>query len=102
MTVAELALVGVPSVLVPLPGAPGDHQTANARVLADVGGSILLPDGDCDGKELAVRLDELLDNPTRLQAMARSAGSLGRADAGGGGGQSDRGTRTTPRGSLVR
>ena len=31
MTVAELAVAGVPSVLVPLPGAPGDHQTANAR-----------------------------------------------------------------------
>ncbi len=37
MTVAELAVAGVPSMLVPLPGAPGDHQTANARVLERAG-----------------------------------------------------------------
>ena len=37
MTVAELAVAGVPAVLVPLPGAPGDHQTANARVLERAG-----------------------------------------------------------------
>ena len=37
-TVAEVAVVGVPAVLVPLPNAPGDHQTANARALADAGG----------------------------------------------------------------
>ena len=37
-TVAELAVLGVPAVLVPLPGAPGDHQTANARQHADAGG----------------------------------------------------------------
>ncbi len=35
VTVAELAVAGVPAVLVPLPGAPGDHQTRNARSLAD-------------------------------------------------------------------
>ena len=42
MTVAELAVAGVPSVLVPLPGAPGDHQTANARVLERAGGAVVL------------------------------------------------------------
>ena len=47
MTVAELAVAGVPSVLVPLPGAPGDHQTANARVLERAGAAVLLPDADC-------------------------------------------------------
>lgn len=81
MTVAELALVGVPSILVPLPGAPGDHQTANARVLEQVGGSILLPDPACNGAELARRIDELLADPVRLEAMGRAAGSLGRPDA---------------------
>ena len=44
MTVAELAAAGVPSVLVPLPGAPGDHQSANARVLERAGAAVLLPD----------------------------------------------------------
>ncbi len=47
-TVAELAAVGLPSILVPLPGAPGDHQTANARHLADAGAAVLVPDGRDD------------------------------------------------------
>ena len=47
MTVAELAAAGVPAVLVPLPGAPGDHQTANAGVLERVGAAVLLPDPEC-------------------------------------------------------
>ena len=41
-TVAELALAGVPSVLVPLPGSPGDHQGANARAMADAGGAVVV------------------------------------------------------------
>jgi UDP-N-acetylglucosamine--N-acetylmuramyl-(pentapeptide) pyrophosphoryl-undecaprenol N-acetylglucosamine transferase len=81
MTVAELAVAGVPSMLVPLPGAPGDHQTANARVLERVGASVLLPDQDCDAGTLAMRLDRLLDDPSRLEAMGRAAASVGRRDA---------------------
>ncbi len=42
-TVAELAAAGVPSVLVPLPGAPGDHQTRNAEALVGVGAAVLVP-----------------------------------------------------------
>jgi len=81
MTVAELAVAGVPSILVPLPGAPGDHQTANARVLERVGASVLLPDAECDGATLADRLDLLLDDPAALEAMGRAATSVGRPDA---------------------
>jgi undecaprenyldiphospho-muramoylpentapeptide beta-N-acetylglucosaminyltransferase len=81
MTVAELATAGVPSVLVPLPGAPGDHQTANARVLADAHAGVLLPDGECDGATLTSLLDQLLGDPDRLEAMGRAAAALGRVDA---------------------
>ncbi len=56
VTVAELAIVGMPAVLVPLPGAPGDHQTGNARTLADAGAAVLLTDADCDG----ARLDDIV------------------------------------------
>jgi len=45
-TVAELVAIALPSVLVPLPGAPGDHQTHNARALADVGGAVVIADVD--------------------------------------------------------
>jgi undecaprenyldiphospho-muramoylpentapeptide beta-N-acetylglucosaminyltransferase len=81
MTVAELSVAGVPSVLVPLPGAPGDHQTANARVLERAGGAVLLPDGECDGLRLTAVLDRLLDDPEVLDAMGRAAASVGHPDA---------------------
>ncbi len=81
MTVAELATVGVPSVLVPLPGAPGDHQTANASVLAAVGGAVLLPDAQCDGVALAEVLDPIVADPGRRRAMAAAAAALGRPAA---------------------
>lgn len=81
MSVAELAAAGVPSVLVPLPGAPGDHQTANARVLERAGAAVLLPDGDCDAEALDVTLDRMLADPAGLDAMGRAAASLGRKDA---------------------
>ena len=81
MTVAELAAVGVPSILVPLPGAPGDHQTANARVLERAGAAVLVRDGDCDAATLAVTLDTMLADPAGLDAMGRSARSLARRDA---------------------
>ena len=81
MTVAELAAAGVPSILVPLPGAPGDHQTANARVLERAGASVLLPDADCGADRLAGLLERLLADPSGLEAMGRAARRLGRPDA---------------------
>jgi UDP-N-acetylglucosamine:LPS N-acetylglucosamine transferase len=81
MTVAELAATGVPSVLVPLPGAPGDHQTANARVLERVGAAVLLADADCTAVGLAGAVEALLADPDRLGAMGRAAAALGRPDA---------------------
>ena len=82
LTVAELALVGVPAVLVPLPGAPGDHQSANASALVDAGAAVMVKDDECHGQKLADVLDELLVDPTRLSAMGRAAKALGRPDAG--------------------
>jgi UDP-N-acetylglucosamine--N-acetylmuramyl-(pentapeptide) pyrophosphoryl-undecaprenol N-acetylglucosamine transferase len=68
-------------VLVPLPGAPGDHQTANARVLVREGAAVLVPDPECDADTLAAVLDDLLADPARLDAMGRSAARAGRPDA---------------------
>lgn len=80
-TVAELAAAGVPAVLVPLPGAPGDHQTANARRLVEAGGAVIVDDAELDGARLATEVDALLDDPDRLRAMAGSATALARPDA---------------------
>ena len=80
-SVAELAVLGIPSVLVPLPGAPGDHQTANARHLAGTGGAVLLPDADLDGSALEEVLGELLSDSGRRDAMAEAARSVAIPDA---------------------
>lgn len=80
-SVAELAVVGLASVLVPLPGAPGDHQTANASQLAALGGAVLVPDGEMDGDRMVAEVDNLLKVPGLLNAMAREAAGLGRRDA---------------------
>jgi UDP-N-acetylglucosamine--N-acetylmuramyl-(pentapeptide) pyrophosphoryl-undecaprenol N-acetylglucosamine transferase len=85
--VAELAITGVPSVLIPLPGAPGDHQTANARVLERAGGAVLVPDPACSAETLAVTIDGMLADPVGLDAMGRAAAALGRRDAAAAGAQ---------------
>jgi UDP-N-acetylglucosamine--N-acetylmuramyl-(pentapeptide) pyrophosphoryl-undecaprenol N-acetylglucosamine transferase len=80
-TVAELTVAGVPALLVPLPGAPGDHQSANARRLADSGAAVVVADAELDAGRLAAELDALLADPDRLQAMGSAARQLGRPDA---------------------
>jgi UDP-N-acetylglucosamine--N-acetylmuramyl-(pentapeptide) pyrophosphoryl-undecaprenol N-acetylglucosamine transferase len=80
-TVAELALAGVPAVLVPLPGSPGDHQGANARSMASAGGAVVIPDGELDGARLAQELEALLQRPSVLDSMAAAAKALGRPAA---------------------
>ncbi|MCX7620953.1 MAG: undecaprenyldiphospho-muramoylpentapeptide beta-N-acetylglucosaminyltransferase [Acidimicrobiales bacterium] len=80
-TVAELAVVGVPSVLVPLPIAPRDHQTANARALTEAGAAYLVPDGELDAARLEQVLSPLVEDPDRREEMARRARSLARRDA---------------------
>ena len=80
-SVAELAVLGIPSVLVPLPGAPGDHQTANARHLAGSGGAVLLADADLDGSDLDELLGELLSDTQRRDSMAVAARSVAMPDA---------------------
>ncbi len=78
---AELTTIGMPSVLVPLPGAPGDHQTANADALVAAGAAVKIPDAELDPGRLAAELDALLADPSRLDAMSTAARTLGRPDA---------------------
>lgn len=80
-SVAELAAAGVPSVLVPLPGAPGDHQTANAIAMVRAGAAVVVPDCDLTAERLAAELTPLVEDAPRRAAMAAAAASLGRPDA---------------------
>jgi UDP-N-acetylglucosamine--N-acetylmuramyl-(pentapeptide) pyrophosphoryl-undecaprenol N-acetylglucosamine transferase len=80
-TVAELAAIGRPSILVPLPGAIDQDQFANAGVLADAGGAIRIVQADFTPERLAAELSALADDPARLAAMAAAARTVGRLDA---------------------
>ncbi len=80
-TLAELAVAGRPAILVPLPGAIDDHQSANARALAAAGGAWVMPQPQFDPVSLAQRLSGLLTDPAALTAAAVAAHTQGRADA---------------------
>ena len=79
VTVAELSAGGLASVLVPFPFAVDDHQTLNARFLADRGAAILLPQTELTPEKLAA-LIRSLDREKLLQ-MARNARALGKPEA---------------------
>jgi UDP-N-acetylglucosamine--N-acetylmuramyl-(pentapeptide) pyrophosphoryl-undecaprenol N-acetylglucosamine transferase len=80
-TVAELTAIGAPSVLVPLPGAPDDHQTKNARALERAGAAVLVPDDLLTAARLASVLDTCFTEAGKLAAMSAAAKSLGHLDA---------------------
>jgi UDP-N-acetylglucosamine--N-acetylmuramyl-(pentapeptide) pyrophosphoryl-undecaprenol N-acetylglucosamine transferase len=80
-TVAELAAIGRPSILVPLPGAIDQDQFANAGVLAQVNGALRIPQADFTPDRLAAEISALAAEPARLAVMAASARSAGRLDA---------------------
>jgi len=79
MTIAELAAAGVAAILVPYPYAVDDHQTANARYLADAGAAVLLPQDELKPERLAAVLAEL--SRQQLLDMANRARRLGMPEA---------------------
>ena len=78
LTIAELAAAGVASILVPFPHAVDDHQTGNARFLANAGAAILLPQKELSPERLALVRDMSRE---QLQQMAENARALAKADA---------------------
>lgn len=81
MTVAELLTSGAPAILVPLPGAPRDHQTHNAEALVRMGAAVRVADRECDGPRLMREIEALLSDPARLGAMREAARSHAHPDA---------------------
>ena len=73
MTVAELAAAGVASILVPFPYATDDHQSRNARHLADRGAAIVLAESSLDARTLAATLGSLHEDRRRVESMSRAA-----------------------------
>lgn len=80
-TLAELTVLGRPSVLVPLPTAADDHQRKNARTLADAGAAEVIDERELTGGALAALLLALGADADRLARMSSAARALGRPDA---------------------
>ena len=77
ITVAELCAWGLPSILIPLPTAAADHQTHNARVLAEAEASVMLSQDELSGQSLAAAVNRLLgteETRTRMAARALARG----------------------------
>jgi len=76
LTISEIAIVGVASILVPYPYAVDDHQTLNARYLVDSNAALMLEDEQCTPSALMMLIRPLCDNPERLTAMATACESV--------------------------
>ena len=81
LTVAELALAGLPALLVPYPFAADDHQTANAAALVAAGAAQMLDENPLGGERVARALREAFEFPEQLTVMGDSASKLARSDA---------------------
>lgn len=76
-TIAELATVGMPSVLVPWPGAAENHQVDNARELSDHHGALLIEESDLTVEGLIDEITAMMSNPARLAEMSAAAAHIG-------------------------
>lgn len=81
MTTAELCAWHLPSVLVPLPTAAADHQSSNARALANAGAAVLLPQSELSADRLETVIGALIGDPLRLKQMVDAAAARARPDA---------------------
>ncbi len=80
-SLAELAVMGLPALLVPYPYAADNHQEKNARYYEQQGGALVMREQELDGAELAVTIQRLLRDSVRLHAMARKMRQAGRPEA---------------------
>lgn len=78
MTVSEVAAMGVPAILIPLPNAIDDHQMANARYLSDAGAGLILPQKELNAKNL---IEHITLAQQQLEEMANAAKKCARMDA---------------------
>ena len=80
-SVADISIIGRPAILIPFAAATGDHQTANARGLAEAEAAILVPEKQLDAATLSGHIAAILSQPDAAQRMAANALSQGRPDA---------------------
>ncbi|MDU9002562.1 UDP-N-acetylglucosamine--N-acetylmuramyl-(pentapeptide) pyrophosphoryl-undecaprenol N-acetylglucosamine transferase [Sedimentitalea todarodis] len=80
-SIADLTVIGRPSILIPFAAAAGDHQTANARGLVEAGAAILIPERALAVASLSEQMAAILENPVAAQRMSAAAMSVGAPNA---------------------
>jgi UDP-N-acetylglucosamine--N-acetylmuramyl-(pentapeptide) pyrophosphoryl-undecaprenol N-acetylglucosamine transferase len=80
-SIADLTVIGRPSILIPYEAAAGDHQSANARGLIDAGAAILIPQKALDVPALSTHIAAVLGDPAAALKMSQAALSVGAPDA---------------------
>ncbi len=80
-SVADISVIGRPSILVPYAAAAADHQTANARGLVNAGAAILIPESRLEPASLAEQIENVFVNPDAAVKMAHAALDIARPDA---------------------
>lgn len=80
-SVADISVIGRPSILIPYAAATGDHQTANARGLVAAGAAILIPESRLSVEIMAQQIAMVLDNPDAALQMALAAQNVGKPEA---------------------
>lgn len=80
-SLADITVIGRPAILIPYAAATGDHQSANARALAEAGAALVHPESALDAAALTRDIRAILTTPAHATAMAAAALSLGRPDA---------------------
>ncbi|MWD30026.1 UDP-N-acetylglucosamine--N-acetylmuramyl-(pentapeptide) pyrophosphoryl-undecaprenol N-acetylglucosamine transferase [Aquicoccus sp. SCR17] len=80
-SIADISVIGRPSILVPFAAAAADHQSANARGLAEAGAAVVIPEKRLDPGSLSEQMATVLSQPEGAQQMARAALSVGKPDA---------------------
>jgi UDP-N-acetylglucosamine--N-acetylmuramyl-(pentapeptide) pyrophosphoryl-undecaprenol N-acetylglucosamine transferase len=80
-TIADLSIIGRPSILVPYAAATGDHQSANAKQLVEAGAAIMVPESQLHVDSLSEQIGTVLGDPNGATLMARAALSCGKPDA---------------------
>ena len=76
MTIAELAVAGLPTIFVPFPYAADDHQNVNARALERAGAAVVVEESNLEAAYLVDTIAALITDPGRLQRMSSAAKSL--------------------------
>ena len=80
-TLAELAVMGLPALLIPYPFAADDHQTTNGAYYVNGGGALMVQEKELDGDGLAEKIRRLVENPEELGEMAAAMKKMGRPEA---------------------